>query len=102
MARVAPAVGVAFIHANSQSNYFRIVIDCENSEERHFRLWKGQCPRKPTFQARDASTSRHAGQCFLAAGLAMGKLVAADHDGDQARDLRYGTGKERLQGGETA
>ena len=31
----------------------------------------------------------------------MGKLVAADHDGDQARNFRHGSGEQRLQSSET-
>jgi hypothetical protein len=45
--------------------------------------------------------SGNAGKCLLGSRFAVRELVAANNDGDQARDLRNRSGKERLHCGES-
>jgi len=45
----------------------------------------------------NASARRDSGERLLRAGFAMREAIAADDDGDQARNLRHGAGEECLQ-----
>ena len=47
----------------------------------------------------DPRTGSNASQGLFGAGFAVGELVAANNDGDQAGYLRHGSGEKRLQRG---
>jgi hypothetical protein len=61
---------------------------------------------KPTENVRgensDPGAGCHTSQIFFGARLSMGEHVTANHDGDQAGNLRYSSGKQGLKRGESA